>query len=111
MSAPPGTEDREDLIPGARRDRLMRDVADRANRLAHLLQVRLAAIAGGKMALDDRALVRRQYVLQVRGHQLDKLSANDLVGGRRMCGCRACSDKYGSKAARTFDLARWSRTR
>src|SRR5437764_14789505 len=108
---PPGAEDREDLGARARGDGLVRDMADGANRLAHLLQVGAAAIAGIEMALDERALVRWEHVLQVRGHELDKLTANDLVSGQGMRGGHGCSDTYGSRAARTVDLARWSRTR
>src|SRR5437763_2388314 len=62
---PPGAEDREDLVARARGDGLVRDMADGVNRLAHLLQVGSAAIAGIEMALDERALVRWEDVLQV----------------------------------------------
>src|SRR5438067_2368670 len=86
---PPGAEDREDLVARARGDGLVRDMADGANRLAHLLQVGSAAIAGIEMALGERALVRWEHVLQVRGHQLDKLTANDLVMGQGMRGVMA----------------------
>src|SRR5438132_8100338 len=109
-SAAPGAEECQHLVARARCDRLVRNVADGANRLAHLLQIRVAAVAGVEMALDHRAFVSRQHVFEVGRHQLNELSANDVVGGRSRRSAHGCSDKYGSKAARTLDLARWSRT-
>src|SRR6266542_6858715 len=75
----PGAEDGQDLVPRPGYDRLVRHMADGTDGLAHLLDVRCAAITLGEVPLDRRALVGRQDVLQIWRHQLDELFAHDFV--------------------------------
>src|SRR5207253_1836518 len=95
----PGAEDGQDLVASPGRDRLVRDMADGADCLTHLLHVGSAAVALGKVSFDRGALIGRQYVFQVGRHQLHELFAHDfVVGGGHGC---SVGDKYGSTAART----------
>jgi hypothetical protein len=85
-------------------------VAERADCLADLLEVDLAAIAAGDVLLEALVLFRRERALEVVRHELHELAATELfdlcVHVHVPASCR-----YPSSAARTFERARWRRTR
>ena len=74
----PAPEGLQQLALGLRGKRLRRQVAEGADRLAHLVEVGRAAVAPGQVALEAGAVLARQGALEVLGDQLDQLPAGHL---------------------------------
>ena len=88
-------------------DLFLRHHAAQADRLAHLLHVVGAPIAGGEVFVEPRAILRGQGTLEVVGHDLDHLFARQPVGAHANCPF----SRYSSTARRTRERARCNSTR
>src|SRR5205823_13406015 len=108
LAGPP--EDAKKLFLRFLGDPFLAKRAARLDRLAHLPEVGCAALAENKVLLESRPVLDRHRVLEELGDQPDHLGAGQFVGHAAGHGAFP-SAKCFSSTARTFDRARWSRTR
>src|SRR5262249_32393546 len=84
-SLPPVAESDQELVPRLGGDRLLGEAAERADHLAHLLDVELAVRTIVDVALEPAPLAARHRPLEVVGHQLHELPARHLASQSHLC--------------------------
>src|SRR5690242_20190952 len=110
-AAPPAAERVEQRLLDLGGERFFRKLPERTNRLAELIHVGAAGVAGRKVLLEAGAIRRRQPIFQILRNQLDQLAARHFREVLVVDHVVFFPPRYRSSALRTRERARCNNTR